>query len=267
MIDNLRNHTILIGREDGPNRRLHIALRIDGQVKSAMFGDPGSVPDSVSRCKPTEDVGHCKLEISSSGTIICTNLKSQNRTYVDNIDIDSKRVYPETKISLGRDKYSIPCESILKIANKLVEIEKKKQDAKKEYSIAPLKRVWAEYHDQLFALQKKQKHQGIIKSLYLPCTFLSGGVGVLASNIGLDGSISQPLSTVMYVLSAFFLFYGLYMSFSDKSLEQREQITERFQEKYVCPNPNCRHFMGNTPYKILKQNTNCPYCKCKFKAE
>ncbi len=267
MTENLLNSTILVGREAGNNRRLHIVLQIKEKSYNALLGEPGSVPESVSRSLPSENIAHCKLEIDGHGVIVCHNLKPRNVTRADDVEIVSKKISTATILTLGREGYKVECNAILKIANKLLEKERKKQNENKEYSLAPLKRVWTDYHDQLFALQKRQKHHGIIKSLYLPGTIVSGGIGALAGYIDLDPSISQPLSTLMYIFSVTLLIYGIYLSISDKSIEERETITDKFQERYVCPNPDCHHFMGNTPYKILIQTTRCPYCKCKFKVD
>ena len=35
---------------------------------------------------------------------------------------------------------------------------------------------------------------------------------------------------------------------------------------YVCPNPECRHFLGYQPYKLILQHKKCPWCKSKFQA-
>ena len=132
------------------------------------------------------------------------------------------------------------------------------------YSISYLKDVWDKYHGDLLALQKRQKNLALIKSMYMPCTILSSIVGIAATHVGLNENIAEMISYVMYALAAVVLFYGLFKSFTDRSIEEKEQITEEFQQNYVCPNPECRHFMGNMPYNILRQNKKCAYCKCKL---
>lgn len=264
MID-LKGVTILIGKEPGLGR-LMVSARINGQVKSVFIGNAGSVPDCVSRCRPEEDVAHCKIETTNDGTMVLTNLKQQNVTYVNGREIVSKKITADSSVELGRDRYRINLGDILDAIRNIADARQTSPQSKsvKEYSILPLKKIWNAYNDEMFDLQKRQKNLAVVKSLYLPLTVLSSLVGIAAKHIGLQPEISSTLSYIMYAIAAIVLFYGLYRSFADKSLEQKVKITEKFQDNYVCPNPDCRHFMGNQPYKILRQNSSCPYCKCKF---
>ena len=96
----------------------------------------------------------------------------------------------------------------------------------------------------------------------MPCTVLSGLVGYAAKYIGLESSNAEMVSISMYIVAAVVLFYGLYRTFTDKSLEDRNALDKKFQEEYVCP--KCGHFLGVKPYNILRQDECCPYKKCKW---
>lgn len=273
MID-LNGMTILIGKEQGQGR-LMVSTKINGQVISAFIGNAGSVPDCVSRCRPAEDIAHCKIETGPDGTMVLVNLKPRNVTYVNGREIVSKKITADSRVELGRDRYRIDIGNVLDSVRNIAGMQHSPQQSQqqqsplqtksvKEYSILPLKKIWNAYNDEMFDLQKRQKSLSVVKSLYLPLTVLSSLVGVAARHMGLQPEISSALSYTMYAIAAIVLFYGLFRTFADKSLEQKVRITEKFQDNYVCPNPDCRHFMGNQPYKILRQNSSCPYCKCKF---
>ena len=122
--------------------------------------------------------------------------------------------------------------------------------------------MWEKYDKDLYELQKRQKNLGLIKSLYMPCTVISGMAGLAFKHLGVDGSISDTVSLVMYLIAAAVLFYGLYKTVTDRSIEEKKQLNEKFQEDYVCP--HCKRFLGFQPYNILSQNKNCPYNKCKW---
>ena len=71
-MEQLKGKTILIGKEPSQGRLL---VALPGSGKSAAIGLPGSVPASVSRCRPAEGIAHAKISIDQSGNIILTNLK------------------------------------------------------------------------------------------------------------------------------------------------------------------------------------------------
>ena len=171
---------ILIGKEPGQGRLL-VSVSVNGKVKMAAMGGVGSVPRSVSRCFPAEGRAHCKIEVDSKGTMVITNLKPENVTYVDGMEIVAKKITGNSQVTLGKDKYAVDINAVVNIAKKLAGQEGSDEDNKeKKFFIQPLKKVWDTYHDEMFNLQKRQKNLGLIKSLYIPCTILSSGAGFLA---------------------------------------------------------------------------------------
>lgn len=275
-MNSLSYNRILIGKE--PNQsRLYISVNVKGNIKSMAVGEVGSVPGSVSRCNPSEGIGHCEIRINEEGTMVLVNLKPHNVTYVNGTEIVSKKITSDSVVELGLDKYVLDLSLVLKAAETIAREEESAVEDKQEkplkkgkikdeqvYSIIHLKDVWDKYHNDLLTLQKKQKNLALIKSLYMPCTILSSVVGVAATRIGLDEGIAEMLSYTMYAVAGIVLFYGLFKSFTDKSIEEKERINEEFQQNYICPNSECQHFMGNVPYNILRQNKKCVYCKCKL---
>ncbi len=258
-MNRLKDTTILVGK-DPVTGRLLISMKVDGKLKAAPMGESGSVPDCVSRCKPAEGVGHCKIDIDAEGTMKITNLKERNITYVNGTEVISRKITPDSKIELGCDRYPVYISSIINTAKKMI------PEPKPEWNIYPLKAIYEKYHDDLIALQKEQKRQALVKGLYMPLSVLSGLAGVAMKALLGDEqeSTAQMVSYVFYGLAAVVLFYGLYKSFSDKSIEKKEEITNRFYQDYVCSNPECNHFMGNQPYTVLRRTKVCPYCHCKL---
>lgn len=261
---------ILIGREPEQGRLL-VSVKVNGQARIAAIGGAGSVPGSVSRCLPAEGKAHCKIEVAADGGMVVTNLKAANVTYVDGLEVMSKRVTGESRVELGKGKYVVNVNTVVEVARKLAAVGSAQQagggSAGKEapeFSILPLKRVWDRYHDEQFELQKRQKNLGLIKSLYIPCTLLSSLAGMLVRHLGMAEGAAQSVSYVLYGVAAVILFYGLYRSFTDRSLEEKEEIAERFEHDYVCPNPECHRFLNYQKYDILRQNKNCPFCKCRW---
>lgn len=260
----LHNKTILIGREPG-NNRLMLAIKAADGIKVATIGGAGSVPNSVSRCIPVNNMAHCKLDIDATGNIRLTNMKEENVTYVGNNEVMSKNVNENSTISLGRDKFPIGIGEILKASKGMFDkaVTPPEPSQSEVYSITHLEKVWNDYQSRLKQIEKEQKRTNIIKSLYLPFSMIGSFVGIIAPSIGLPKE-----STFIFIgLGACAMFYGFYKTITDKSSTKKEEIKDWLIDNYTCPNPGCKHFVGFQPFRILKQNKNCPYCKGKFKTE
>ena len=258
-MEELHDKKILIGREPGKNR-LQIAINTNNGIKVAAIGEPNSVPMSVSRCIPIDNSAHCRLEISNTGSIRLVNIKEENITYANGNEVQSKVVNENCTIALGREMYSVEMKKILDTAKEMLtskqpQAQQPSQQQQLEFSIKPLEAVWEEHHKRTRQLLADQKRQNLIKSLYLPCSILST----------LVGAFCEGLSYIMYAIAIIALIYGLYKTITDKSVAKKEKLQDWLIDNYVCPNPDCKRFMGNQPFKIIKQHKNCPYCKCKFK--
>ena len=252
-MNKLKDKEILIGRE--PERgRLLVAMDIKGQMKFGTIGEIGSVPVGVSRCKPTEKAAHCILKIGKEGELILTNGNPKNVTYVNGVSIEAKSINCDGNIALGNDRHMLNLDAIIELAKQLV------NDG--GYSISHLNDIWEVFDSELYELQKKQKSLALMKSLYMPCTVLSTMAGFAFKQLGLSEGTTETVSFIMYLIAAVVLFYGLYRTYTDHSLEERKQIEQKYQDEYVCP--HCKHFLGFQAFRILRQNKNCPYCKCKW---
>ena len=258
-IDILKGKTILVGKEPS-NGRLFVSVRINGQPKTAAIGEMNSVPNCVSRCKPAENTAHCKIEVDNSGSIIVTNLKPQNVTYVNGVEIASKKVNQNGMIELGKDHYPVSVDTIIQTASKIVlSVCPPPPTSPEEYSIKHLKLVWDEYNGKLREIKIRQRNIGLLSSIPMAFSMLGGLIAGVAPEI-------REYALFLTGIALFIMLIGFYMRFTDKSIEETDKTTEEFQRKYVCPNKKkpCNHFLGNVPYNILRQNTKCPYCGCGF---
>ena len=55
------------------------------------------------------------------------------------------------------------------------------------------------------------------------------------------------------------------ISAARKGPAKQAKLDEWFQDEYVCPNPQCHHFLGNQRYDLILRNGCCPWCKSTFK--
>jgi hypothetical protein len=262
----LKGKTILIGREPELGRLL-IAI-VGG--KTAAIGSPNSVPSSVSRCKVAKGVAHAKIAIDQSGNMILTNMKPQNKTYVNGSEIVSKRIIPSNIVELGEDRFNINVPVVIETAKKLESVtaggnvENGGQVVKK-YNISHLEDVWNDFHNKNMELKKRARRQALMSRVPMFFTMGGGAVSAVSMALGWPESV-KSLCVTMTVLGVIIMIYTFVKSKNDTSLEESEEIAEEFQERYICPNPDCNKFLGNWSYKLMKKqySMHCPYCKCEF---
>ena len=99
---------IIIGRDPNTN---HLAFLVDGKrgVDSSV-----TFPQSISRLRPNENMGHCRILIKNDDIRII-NLNSENVTYVNGEEIKhSVKIDLHSIIELGMDQYRISLKKILK---------------------------------------------------------------------------------------------------------------------------------------------------------
>lgn len=256
MDDNLKNRTILIGKEPGSGDRLFLSVVIDGKSKTGAIGERGSVPHCVSRLKANENVAHCKIDIDANGMMKLTNLKEQNVTYVNGAEIETKRIDEGSYVELGIDKYRIDIKEVLDAALKLVFA-----GGGAVFALDPLKKVWHEYKDESTKLKERTKKLGLLASV--PGMFSMSAVAASAI-------VPENIRSYMWIISgigAVVCALGFYLRATDKSTKKLDELNEKFQSIYVCPNPKCNRFMGTQSYKLLVQqyeDGSCPKCKCKY---
>lgn len=258
----LKNKTILIGKEPG-NGRLLIAVQGAGRVKVATLGEVGCVPNSVSRCKPAEDIAHCKITIGPDSVMTLANLKPQNVTFVNGTEIITKRITPDSSVSLGKDHYAVNLNTVLETAKKLVAQDPNPKPV--EVSIKHLKAVWNHYDTKLLNLQieqqkraNQQRLQGILSQLGTLCLIIPSVI----PQIPIPNEVRAIVIVCAIGMSIYFFYKN--SKTEDSFVIKKRELDQKLMNDYVCPNKDCNHYMGAQPYKILSQNKKCPYCGCKY---
>ncbi len=254
-MDRLKGKSVLVGK-DADTGKLCVAVVAGGQWQVALIGSVGSVPGGVSRCRPAENTAHCRIDIDPSGTMVLTNLKPQNTTYVDGLQIESKRLTDSSSVALGTGRYALDLPLLLNTAIKLAD---RMKPAPAEYSIKCLREVWDEYETTIEAIQRRQQRLARRRMLPIMIGSASGLLALVCATV----NVSSLYITLPITAASFVIYLIIYIR-KDTSIEDRKEATDRLYDNYVCPNPHCNHFMGNQPYKILRQNKKCPYCGCKF---
>ncbi|MBO4843461.1 MAG: FHA domain-containing protein [Bacteroidales bacterium] len=226
---------LIIGRESGvENPRLSVTF--NGQT--VFVGPPGSVSKDVSR-------KHCKITIDND-KISIEDLTNNNFTYVNGSDCKKKSdIRIQDNVELGPSRYHLDLETIIKAAT-----------SKQAYSIKHLKAVYDNYQQAKFDMQVKQGKLNALSALPGVLSMTSIGIAVFLPNARFIMIIVAALFALAFALIR-------YINASKVPLKSRE-IEESFREKYVCPNPACKHFLGFTPYNELMKNRSCPYCRSKF---
>ena len=226
---------------------------------------------------PTVSREHCWLTDNGDGTYTLQN-KSPLGTFVDGRQVVKTRVTPDTYIKLS-DTTTVKVSDLLPLEstsqppqphpggeNPSVRAHTPVAPTPSpvpEYSIKHLKRVWDDYHDKQLDIQRNQRSINLLRSASPMFTLGSGAIATLAKTMGWGDAIFS-LTIVMTIIGLILMIYSFIKGINDKSIEEREEATEVFNRKYVCPNPKCHHFMGNQSYHLVRQNKNCPWCKCKF---
>lgn len=258
----LTNRKVLIGKEP-VNGRLMIGIPVKGKLQTVAVGASNSVPGSVSRYNGEQGTAHLSLEINKDGSLSVTNLKEQNVTYVDGVEILAKQITPDTTVALGKDRYPINIKDILKVVEKILRVAEPEEPA--TYNIKHLESVWNKFHQQNIELQKRARKQSVHARIPMFFTMGAGVISSIAFACGWGDSV-KVLCVFLTLIGLVIMFYSFLKSKNDTSIEDRERYMEEFQEKYICPNPDCGKFLGNYSYKLMKRQYSmaCPHCKCKF---
>ena len=242
---------IIIGRENVPSPRLQ--LMIDGKIK--FYGEPGSVPKTVSR-------KHCRLVMAAEG-IRLENLSQSNVLYVNGKEFEAKSIKPTDIVELGPDRYRLDLETLVSVLSEDrtgKAVSGQKADVlKPEYSLAPLEKVWNDYDKAKFELQVRERKFNALSS---GTGILTMG-GMVCAFIPAFASVRLVLIVITMVILVVFFIIRMKNS-NEVPLLQRE-LEKQFHKDYVCPNPKCRHFFGNQPYEDISKNVVCPWCKSKFR--
>ena len=235
---------IIIGRDSDSSC---LALLVDGKRGK---DSKQTLPNTVSRLKPEERTGHCRLSIKGD-VIKITNLNPQNVTYVDGEEIESsQKIDTHSIVELGADQYRINIKKMLKDIGYVQPV-----------SIKHLKRVWERYDRTLLKLQveqqkaaNQQKLQGLISQASVLCVIIPSVI----PSIPIPGMVRVLLVIGALALGVYFYIKG---TKTDESfVVKKRELDEQFKEDYVSP--KCGFFFGFTPFENLTYKKNCPNPEC-----
>ena len=242
----------VIGKEEGQHRLL---VKI-GQ-KAFVVGSPQSVPNTVSRSHCSLSVEYTDDQTRKVTKIKIQNLKPQNITYADGQEVESKAIKENSHVQLGFDRYNMDLKQVVDGMRKFLPAAP--PPPPETFSLLKLKTVWEEYDsakmDLQLAEQKKNNFRGLGGIL--------SGAGILFMFIPSLGIIRYVATGLSVLIGIFFFIRG--MNTNSSLTVKIHDLDEEFRKRYVCPNPECRHFLGQIPYDVLRQNKGCNYCKCKYK--
>lgn len=183
---------------------------------------------------------HLKLTTLPDGKVEVEDLGSSNGTFIDGVRIIKKVVSRSTIIQMG-PRYTFKVSDVLPEAPKVSDPQQQNAPAQPapapEYSIAHLEEVWNQYMSALDELENQNRNIGLMRS-------------------------AAPILNIIPGLGSVLATYSFYKTKKFNIRDAKNEIQERFEDNYVCP--KCGHYLGNIKYKLLIQDTNCRYCKCKW---
>lgn len=242
---------LIIGRETSTamsiGQRLHV---VTSQKKEFFIGNEGSVPNTVSR-------QHCKLTVDDSGGMTLTNIKPTNITYVNGQEIYQKAISKGDRIELGSDRFALDLQAILDNI-----------ELPQTYDISHLKDIWEKYQDDLRKMAEEKEKEALFQRRGSIATTIGILLGVSAGIIPNCPSWARYIQFILMVIAALIAIKSFIRAKNNvgRVFITKAELDKKFQEEYVCPNPECRRFLGNIPYDVLiRQTKNCNMCKANYK--
>jgi len=224
---------VIIGR-DGPTGK----LRMKAGQQTATFGNPDSVPRSVSQ-------EHVKLTIRDDGTLVLTNLNPENDTFVNHRAVECKRISEGDRIVLGGDHYRLGWDMLKPFIPKLADI-------------SPLEQVWKDYQTKRLQMQIRERRFNTLRSA-------TGLITMFAVVLGAFTGRDNPLFMALYIAAGVIslVFFFIAYKASSKIPLQQNQLMEDTKKQYKCP--VCGALLTLQDYDMLRQTKGCPHCGVTWK--
>lgn len=249
-MERLKNSELLVGRSPEDSKML-IAIRLGDEYKTIALGEAGSVPQSVSRCRPDQDKAHCKLSIDGAGNIQVINSNPNNITYVGGVQISRKNVQINDTIALGDGSYAIDVNQIMSAVLPLF-----------GFSLKHLEKVWSDYEKKLALIERRVKMRTTKRLVAMSLTGVLSAVSATLFKTD-AGATSEIISLVITLISSLYMLKIVLEK--DTSQEDKAKARDELFQKYRCPNPECNHFFGyGYEYRMLKEIHSCPHCRVKY---
>ncbi|MDE6351547.1 MAG: FHA domain-containing protein [Muribaculaceae bacterium] len=202
---------------------------------------------------PTVSRKHCKVTDNGDGTFTIENLSSLG-TKVDGVDIVRKTANINSILQLG-PTFSAPLGDLIGQVNSQPQISKLSLNETKTFDISHLKEVWESFNNKNIQIANSQRQINLIRGLLgvftmgaMPTIFFLGPIGYILTGIGVVGNI--------------YSFVGMK---NVETAEVKQRRLDEFDDKWICPNPDCGRSLIARNYRLLIRNyQSCPYCKCKY---
>lgn len=202
---------------------------------------------------PTVSRKHCKVTDNGDGTFTIENLSSLG-TKVDGVDIVRKTANINSILQLG-PTFSASLGDLIGQGNFQPQISKSSLNETKTFDISHLKEVWESFNNKNIQIANSQRQINLIRGLLgvftmgaMPTIFFLGPIGYILTGIGVVGNI--------------YSFVGMK---NVETAEEKQRRQDEFDDKWICPNPDCGRSLIARNYRLLIRNyQSCPYCKCKY---
>ncbi|MDE5857650.1 MAG: FHA domain-containing protein [Muribaculaceae bacterium] len=202
---------------------------------------------------PTVSRKHCKVTDNGDGTFTIENLSSLG-TKVDGVDIVRKTANINSILQLG-PTFSASLGDLIGQGNSQPQISESSLNETKTFDISHLKEVWESFNNKNIQIANSQRQINLIRGLLgiftmgaMPTIFFLGPIGYILTGIGVVGN--------------FYSFVGMK---NVETAEEKQCRQDEFDDKWICPNPDCGRSLIARNYRLLIRNyQSCPYCKCKY---
>jgi hypothetical protein len=149
------------------------------------------------------------------------------------------------------------------LPNALIDVIKLKNKEKIKQTFQTLEPIWDAYENERVKLDKKTNKTILLNRMPYLVTLLSGII---------SGFFSSTLLVKIVVPGGAFILTTIVAFVIDKhgekkrkeSTEKSRELESLLKESYLCPNPECQKFLGNTSFDKLKHERHCNYCKCEW---
>lgn len=208
------------------------------------------------------DVGrlHAQLIVNDDYSLVLEDCDSTTGTYINLHKIIRKRVTLNTEIRLGNN-------TVFKVhkllPNALIDVIKLKNKEKIKQTFQTLEPIWDAYENERAKLDKKTNKSILLNRMPYLVTLLSGIISSFFSSTLLVKIIVPGSAFILTIIVAFIIDkHG--EKKRKESADRSRELESLLKESYLCPNPECQKFLGNTSFDKLKHERRCVYCKCEW---